>query len=183
MLGNTSPQELWWPRRGCLTRWDCYLYSPDGLIQRMEEFKAEAILFGGSLDQLTRMEQDCPNPLSDLWRLINKQHSWFQDTPQFGPALQSPTNLEERGREQKVASMLLLRRNPAFIQYLYSISSMFIPRLHHDTFPKENTWCSLNSLRDLTAKSQNLEIWLSEFSLHIFITGLVFFLFLLLAQC
>lgn len=68
----------------------------------MEQFKAEAILFGGSLDQLTRMEQDCPNPLSNLWRLINEQHSWLQDTPEFGPALQSPTNLEEQKKSSYI---------------------------------------------------------------------------------
>lgn len=102
MLGNTSAKKLWRPRRCCSTHQDCYLYSPDGLIQMMEQFKAEAILFGGSLDQLTRMEQDCPNPLSNLWRLINEQHSWLQDTPEFGPALQSPTNLEEQKRSSYI---------------------------------------------------------------------------------
>lgn len=118
MLGNTSAQKLWWPRRGCLTHQGCYLYSPDGLIQRMEEFKAEAILFGGSLDQLTRMEEDCPNPLSDLWRLVNEQHSWFQDTPQSGPALQSPTNLEEQKKFH-------LHWSLEEIQHLFSIYTVF----------------------------------------------------------
>lgn len=81
----------------------------------MKKFKTEAILFGGSLDELTRMEQDCPNPLSDLWRLINQQHSRFQNTPQLGPALQSPTNLEG-GRERKnVTLTLLLKTKPTFI--------------------------------------------------------------------
>lgn len=88
----------------------------------MEQFKAEAILFGGSLDQLTRMEQDCPNPLSDLRRLINEQHSWFQDTPEFGPALQSPTNLEEQKKK-------FLHCSLEEIHHLFSIYAVLLVRL------------------------------------------------------
>jgi len=70
----------------------------------MKKFKTEAILFGGSLDQLTRMEQDCPNPLSNLWCLIYQQHSWLQNTPQLGPTLQSPTNL--KGSRERTKSCI-----------------------------------------------------------------------------
>lgn len=40
------------------------LYGPDGLLQRVEELKAEAVLLGGPLDQLARIEQHRSHPLA-----------------------------------------------------------------------------------------------------------------------
>lgn len=41
-----------------------YLYGPDGLLQRVEELEAEAVLLGGPLDQLARVEQHRSHPLA-----------------------------------------------------------------------------------------------------------------------
>lgn len=95
----------------------------------MKKFKTEAILFGGSLDQLTRMEQDCPNPLSDLWRLINQQHSRFQNTPQLGPTLQGPTNLQGENKLLHLCYSLEQKR-------LFSIYSVFTVHIS----PKHTVW-------------------------------------------
>lgn len=40
------------------------LYGPDGLLQRVEELKAEAVLLGGPFDQLARVEQHRSHPLA-----------------------------------------------------------------------------------------------------------------------
>lgn len=166
MLGDTSADTLWWPRRGCSTHQDCYLYSPDGLIQRMKKFKTETILFGGSLDQLTRMEQDCPNPLSDLWRLINQQHSWFQNTPQFGPTLQSPTNLEgSRERTESWIYFVPWKKNSIYTVFPVCVSPKATLRY---TSLGRYTALSEQS-RDLIAKFTRPGILLSESSLHILV--------------
>lgn len=79
---------------------------------------------------------------------------------------------ESAGGEQIVALVLLLRTK-TFIQYLFSIYSThfsqahsmihFVWRLHY-----------LSRLGVLIPKSQTMQIWLSEPSLYILITGLVF---------
>lgn len=55
-----SPKRLW-PQ--CL-KVCSDLYGPDGLLQRVEELKAEAVLLGGPFDQLARVEQNRSHPLA-----------------------------------------------------------------------------------------------------------------------
>lgn len=69
----------------------------------MEELEAEAVLLGGSLDELTAVQQDRAHPLAHLGRLVNEQHSRLQHAPQFGPALKSPSDLEGRGLPSMLA--------------------------------------------------------------------------------
>lgn len=70
-----------------------YLHGPHGLVQRVEELEAEAVLLGGPLDELTAVQQDGAHPLAHRGGLVDEQHPWLQHTPQFGPALQSPPDL------------------------------------------------------------------------------------------
>lgn len=77
------------------------LDSPDGLLKRVEELEAEAVLLGGPLDQLAGIEQHCPHPLSVFVSFINEQDAWFQHTPQLRPALQSATDLELEHKHMK----------------------------------------------------------------------------------
>lgn len=69
----------------------------------MEELEAEAVLLGGSLDELTAVQQDRAHPLAHLGRLVNEQHSRLQHAPQFGPALKGPSDLEGRGLPSMLA--------------------------------------------------------------------------------
>lgn len=55
-----SPKHLWPQRLKVYSD----LYGPDGLLQRVEELKAEAVLLGGPFDQLARVEQDRSHPLA-----------------------------------------------------------------------------------------------------------------------
>lgn len=71
-----------------------YLHGPYRLFQRVKEFEAEAVFFGGSLDELTGVEQHRANPLTVLIGLVDEQNPRFQHTPQFGPALQRATDLK-----------------------------------------------------------------------------------------
>lgn len=80
-----DPPEPWRPWR--------YLHGPDGLVQRVEELEAEAVLLGGPLDELAAVQQDGAHPLAHLGRLVNEQHTRLQHAPQFGPALQRAPNL------------------------------------------------------------------------------------------
>ena len=73
-----------------------YLHSPDGLVQRVEELEAEAVLLGGPLDELAAVQQDRAHPLAHLGCLVDEQHSRLQHAPQFGPALQGPSDLGGR---------------------------------------------------------------------------------------
>lgn len=81
-----------------LAEFSVYLDGPDGLFKWVEELEAEAILLGGSLDELAGVEQDSPDPLAVLIGLIDEQDSWLQHTPQLGPALQCASDLKEKKR-------------------------------------------------------------------------------------
>lgn len=72
------------------------LDGPDGLLQRVEELEAEAVLLGGPLDELAGIEQHRSNPLAIFVGLVDEQHARLQHTPQLGPALQSATDLCHR---------------------------------------------------------------------------------------
>lgn len=69
------------------------LDGPDGLLQRVEELEAEAVLLGGPLDELAGIEQHRSNPLAVFVGLVDEQHARLQHTPQLGPALQSAADL------------------------------------------------------------------------------------------
>lgn len=69
------------------------LDSPDGFIQRVVEFKAEAILLGWSLNQLACTQQDRAHPVIRFGGLVDQQHAWLQAAPQLRPALQGATDL------------------------------------------------------------------------------------------
>lgn len=72
------------------------LCSPYGLLQRMKKFETKAIFFRRPLDEFTNVQQHCSYPLVIFGSFVKKQHSWFQYTPQFGPAFQGTTNLEDK---------------------------------------------------------------------------------------
>ena len=72
-----------------------YLHSPHRLVQRVEEFEAEAILLGGTLNELAAVQQHRAHPLAHLGRLVNEQHARLQHTPQLRPTLQGPSDLQE----------------------------------------------------------------------------------------
>lgn len=72
------------------------LCSPYGLLQRMKKFETKAIFFRRPLDEFTNIQQHCSYPLVIFGSFVKKQHSWFQYTPQFGPAFQGTTNLEDK---------------------------------------------------------------------------------------
>lgn len=84
------------------------LDSPDGLLQRVEELEAEAVLLGRPLDQLAGVEQHRSHPLAVLVGFVDEQDTWLQHTPQLGPALQSATDLraETQTRGHQVSSGL-----------------------------------------------------------------------------
>lgn len=63
------------------------LNSPDGLVQRVVELEAEAVLLGGPLNQLARVEQEGAHPVVRFRGLIDQQDPRLQGTPQLGPAL------------------------------------------------------------------------------------------------
>lgn len=63
------------------------LESPDGFVQRVIELEAEAVLLGGSLNQLARAEQDGAHPVVRLGGLIDQKNPGLQSTPQLGPTL------------------------------------------------------------------------------------------------
>lgn len=69
------------------------LDGPDGLLQRVEELEAEAVLLGRPLDQLTGVEQHRSHPLAVLVGFVDEQDTRLQHAPQLGPALQSATDL------------------------------------------------------------------------------------------
>lgn len=71
------------------------LDGPDGLLQRVEELEAEAILLRGPLDELAGVEQHRSHPLAVFVGFVDEQHAWFQHTPQLGPALQSASDLDQ----------------------------------------------------------------------------------------
>lgn len=48
------------------------LDGPDGFIQRVVEFEAEAVLLGGSLNQLARTEQDGAHPVIRFRGLVDQ---------------------------------------------------------------------------------------------------------------
>lgn len=75
----------------CCSFW--YLHSPYRLFQRVKELEAESVLFGGSLDELTSIEQHRADPLAVLIRLVDEQNTRLQHAPQFGPALQRAADL------------------------------------------------------------------------------------------
>lgn len=75
-----------------------HLHSPHRLVQRVEEFEAEAVLLGGALDKLAAVQQHCAHPLAHLGCLVDEQHPWLQHTPQLRPALQGPSDLREDSR-------------------------------------------------------------------------------------
>lgn len=70
------------------------LDSPDGFVQWVVELEAEAVLFGGSLNQLACAEQDGSHPVVHFGGLIDQKDSRLQGTPQLGPALQRATDLK-----------------------------------------------------------------------------------------
>lgn len=70
------------------------LDGPDGLLQWVEELEAEAVLLRGPLDELAGVEQHRSHPLAVFVGFIDEKDARFQHTPQFGPALQSATNLD-----------------------------------------------------------------------------------------
>ena len=72
-----------------------HLHSPHRLVQRVEEFEAEAVLLGGALNKLAAVQQHRAHPLAHLGCLVNEQHPWLQYTPQLRPALQGPSDLQE----------------------------------------------------------------------------------------
>ncbi len=72
------------------------LDSPDGLLKRVEELEAEAVLLGGPLDELAGVEQHRSHPLAVFMGFINEENAWFQHTPQLGPTLQSATDLHQK---------------------------------------------------------------------------------------
>ena len=72
------------------------LDGPDGLLQRVEELEAEAVLLGGPLDQLAGVEQHRSHPLAVFVGFVNEQDAGLQHAPQLGPALQSAADLERK---------------------------------------------------------------------------------------
>lgn len=72
------------------------LDGPDGLLQRVEELEAEAVLLGGPLNELTGVEEHRSHPLAVLVGLVDEQDARFQHAPQLGPALQSATDLQHK---------------------------------------------------------------------------------------
>lgn len=62
----------------------------------MKKFETKAIFFRRSLNEFTSIQEHCSHPLAILGCFVNKQHSWFQYTPQFGPAFQGTPNLEDK---------------------------------------------------------------------------------------
>lgn len=69
------------------------LDGPDGLLQRVEELEAEAVLLGRPLDELAGIEKHRPHPLAIFVGLVDEQDARLQHTPQLGPALQSSADL------------------------------------------------------------------------------------------
>jgi len=65
----------------------CHLDGPDGLVQRVVELEAEAVLLGGPLDQLAGVEEDGAHPVVRLGGLVDQENPRLQDAPQLGPAL------------------------------------------------------------------------------------------------
>lgn len=65
----------------------CDLDSPDGFVQWVIELEAEAVLLGGSLNQLACTEQDGAHPVVRFGGLIDQKNSRLQGTPQLGPTL------------------------------------------------------------------------------------------------
>ena len=63
------------------------LNSPEGLVQRVVELEAEAVLLGGPLNQLARVEQEGAHRVVRFRGLIDQQDPRLQGTPQLGPAL------------------------------------------------------------------------------------------------
>lgn len=59
----------------------------------MEELEAEAVLLGRPLDELAAVQEDRAHPLAHLGRLVDEQGARLQHAPQFGPALQGPSDL------------------------------------------------------------------------------------------
>lgn len=70
------------------------LHGPDGLLQWVEELKAEAVLLGGPLDQLAGVQQHRPHPLTVFVGFIDEKDTGFQHAPQLGPRLQSAPDLQ-----------------------------------------------------------------------------------------
>lgn len=62
----------------------------------MKKFETKAIFFRRPLNEFTSVQEHCSYPLAIFWGFVNKQHSRFQYTPQFGPAFQGTTNLEDK---------------------------------------------------------------------------------------
>ena len=63
------------------------LDGPDGFLQWVVELEAEAILLGGSLNQLACSEQNGAHPVICFGSLIDQKYSGLQGTPQLGPTL------------------------------------------------------------------------------------------------
>jgi len=62
----------------------------------MKELETKAIFFRRPLNEFTSVQEHRSYPLAIFRGFVNKQHSWFQYTPQFSPAFQGTTNLEEK---------------------------------------------------------------------------------------
>lgn len=62
----------------------------------MKKFETKAIFFRRPLNEFTSVQEHCSYPLAIFGSFVNEQHSWFQYTPQFGPAFQGTTNLEDK---------------------------------------------------------------------------------------
>lgn len=82
------------------------LHSPDGFVKRVVELEAEAILLGGSLDQLACAEQDCAHPVVCFGGLIDQKNPGLKGTPQLGPTLQRATDLQ--GDSTYICEQILL---------------------------------------------------------------------------
>lgn len=113
------------------------LYSPYGLLQRMKKLETKAIFFWRPLNEFTSIQEHCSYPLAIFGRFVNKQDSWFQYTPQFGPAFQGTTNLEDKYLQlclsEGNAKILTKRKLKLFISFYFkqglSSLSTFYPSL------------------------------------------------------
>lgn len=53
------------------------LNGPDGLLQRVKELEAEAVLLGGPLNELAGIEQHRSHPLAVFVGLVDEQDTWL----------------------------------------------------------------------------------------------------------
>lgn len=108
----------------------------------MKKFETKAIFFRRPLNEFTSVQEHCSYPLAIFGGFVNKQHSWFQYTPQFGPAFQGTTNLEDKQLQLYLgeANTKTIPLNKMKIEIIISFQAKFIRSIKSlSRFIKDNT--------------------------------------------